>query len=172
MNRPARLLFAAILAIPAGGACSAGKVEEVRVLAQDLVTVRASKSLNAALWTRRRDSYTLQLVLGGGMFPRGSGTRAMTGERIISISAKPPAGAQPPKLPETNVWLLRADGTQIRPISSSTIPSPDKCTGRCIAVEVLYRFSIADAEQAIAAAVRIGDDFYIEKLQSLVQIAD
>ncbi len=172
MKRPARLLFAAFLAFPAGGAFSAGKVEEVSVLAQDLVTVRASNSLIAALWTRRPNSYTLQLVLGRATLPRGPGAFEQVGQRIASRSAKPPAGEQPPKLPETNVWLLRADGTQIFPISTSTLPPPEKCTLRCIAVEVLYRFSIADAEQAIAAAVRIGDDFYIEKLQPLVQVAD
>jgi hypothetical protein len=172
MNRPARLLFAALLAIPAGGAFSAGKVEEIPVLAQDLVTVRASNSLIAALWTRRPNSYTLQLVLGRGALPRGSGAFEQVGQRIVSRAARPAAGEQPPKLPETNVWLLRANGTQILPTSTSTLPSPEKCTLRCIAIEVLYRFSIADAEQAIAAAVKIGDDFYIEKLQPLVQVAD
>jgi hypothetical protein len=171
MKTPARFLLAALLAIPAGGAFSADNFEKVQVLAQDLVTVRASSSISAALWTRRSDSYTLQLVMGRGTLLRGSESRAMVGERIMPVSARSP-GAQLPKPPETNVWLLRADGTQIRPLHSATIPSPEKCTGRCIAVEVLYRFSIADAEQAIAAAVKIGDDFYIEKLQPLVQTAD
>jgi hypothetical protein len=72
------------------------------------------------------------------------------------------------------VWLLRADGTQILPVSRTEMT----CTERVAQSksldaahrfndEIVYRFPVADSEQAIAAAIRIDDEYYIEKLQPL-----
>jgi hypothetical protein len=193
MIRPARQLVAACIAIAASGVLTAAAGGEgTRVVAQDLVALRASQSVSAAIWTRRPDSsYTLQLVLWRGAFfeqgtananpavMRSSGftgspianlnpTANLTSNPIANLSnIDPRAPAQQRKKLEITVWLLRADGTMIFPTSPSTNPSPDKCTGRCMTVDVQYRFPVADAVQAVAAAVRIGDEYYIEKLQSL-----
>jgi hypothetical protein len=39
---------------------------------------------------------------------------------------------------------------------------------RSIADEVLFRFDVAESEQAIAVAMRIDDEFHIERLLPLV----
>jgi hypothetical protein len=172
MKPTATCLFAALLLLCGGSAFPAAPGEAPPVIAQDLTALRAAPNVSAALWTRRPDSYTLQLVMAApGFSPLGARTlRLVDGRRMVSTSA-PDAVAQPqpvaqlPRAPQTNVWLLRADGTQIIPRT----PLVSSCSGRCIAVDVQYRFSIAEATQAVAAAVRIGDEFFIEKLQSLEQ---
>ncbi|MEO6079802.1 MAG: hypothetical protein ABIQ86_08500 [Steroidobacteraceae bacterium] len=174
MRRPVRLLFAVLLAVVAGSAFPAATTGEgTRVVAQDLVTLRPSNKVSAAIWTRRANYYTLQLVMRQGLDASfGARTLAMIdGRRMAATSRTIPTDVQPSKKLDTSVWLLRADGTQILPAVPSTNPSLDSCSKnlRCIAVDVLYRFSIADATAAVAVAVRIGDDFYIEKLQPLEQ---
>jgi hypothetical protein len=173
MERPARLLFAALLVLCVGSAFPAAPGETAPVVAQDLVTLRNSSQVSAAIWTRRANSYTLQLVMKGGIDAAfGSRTLELVdGRRMVSTSRAISADVQPAKRPQTSVWLLRADGTQILPAVPSTSPSPDSCSKnlRCIAVDVLYRFSVADAVSAVAIAVRIDDEFFIEKLQPLEQ---
>ena len=56
------------------------------------------------------------------------------------------------------VRLLKADGTRILPTGYS-------CDANAAAVDVRYRFSIADSERAIAAAVRIDNEYYIDRVQ-------
>lgn len=73
----------------------------------------------------------------------------------------------PPTLKESRVeaWLLKSNGTQILPVTYSCDPgitfppSP--------AVEISYMFNIADSVNAVAAAIRIDGDYYIDKLQPL-----
>jgi hypothetical protein len=176
-------------------------INQPDVVAQDLVKVRESGSVGAALWTRRADSYTLQLVYGAsgsrGSFFIGNtianlrgldpvfGGRMLTlvdGRRMVRQSdgsavpnPVPPATAQPvatqatpraPKSPD-QVWLLRSNGTQILPNYRSPEPDPAKCGVRCIAQEVTYKFSLADGDEAVAAVVRVDDEYYVEKLQPL-----
>jgi hypothetical protein len=171
MKQPARLLFAALIASAASGVFPAGTGQTTPVVAQDLVTLRASDKVSAAIWTRRANSYTLQLVMKSGVgAPFGSRALELAdGRRMVATFRTNPADVQPPEKLETRVWLLRADGTQILPAVPSTNPSVDSCSKnfRCIAVDVLYRFSIADATAAVAIAIGIGDEFYIEKLQPL-----
>lgn len=57
------------------------------------------------------------------------------------------------------VWLLMADGTQILPPHQRCMAHPTS------EVDFSYAFSLADGAQAVAAAVRVGDQFYIDKLQ-------
>jgi hypothetical protein len=73
----------------------------------------------------------------------------------------------PPKVkdPRVEVWLLKADGTQILPATYScdlTRHGPD--TSRPHA-EISYEFPLASADQAVAAAIRIEDRYFIQKLQ-------
>jgi hypothetical protein len=70
--------------------------------------------------------------------------------------------------PEVQVWLLRADGTQILPVlQSPATASSGECKANRIADEVLFRFDVAESAQAIALAMKIGDEYHIEKLQPL-----
>jgi hypothetical protein len=165
MKGTARSFFTACLAF-AGGAMAA----ETAVVAQDLTSVRTSGAVSSAVWTRRQDSYTLQLVL-----PRSAGNAALakavadlrtldpafvqvTGQRIAPVAA----------FPRIQVWLLRGDGTQVLPVWRSADPAANnKCGPRCLADEVLYRFPVAGSTQAVAAAIQVGDAYYIEKLLPL-----
>jgi hypothetical protein len=61
---------------------------------------------------------------------------------------------------KVEAWLLRSDGTQVLPEGYSCQVDPE-------AVEVEYTFSTADSQRAVAAAIRIEGDYFIEKLQSL-----
>jgi hypothetical protein len=73
----------------------------------------------------------------------------------------------PPKVkdPRIEVWLLKADGTQILPATYScdlTRRDPDKSRPHA---EVSYEFPLAITDQAVAAAIRIEDRYFIQKLQ-------
>jgi hypothetical protein len=74
----------------------------------------------------------------------------------------------PPVLKESRVeaWLLKSDGTQILPVTYSCDPGVSNPARP--AVEIAYIFAVPDSAQAVAAAVRIDGDYYIEKLQPLV----
>ncbi|MEO8314876.1 MAG: hypothetical protein ABI645_08795 [Pseudomonadota bacterium] len=205
----------AAIALPAVSAAA-----EIPVVAQDLLNVRASNKVAAALWTRRPDSYTLQIALpssgcGGakattvaaekapeansvdrssffigntianlrGVDPGFGGCILMLidGRRVVQgssqpESSRPPEQAAPPKLvvappkgpPSIQVWLLRADGTQIPPVMVAMESSNAYgCKANCPVSGKLYRFPLVEGAQAVAAAVQIDDDYYIEKLQPL-----
>ena len=228
MKRPAKLLLAACLAMIVAGtgpeviaAAEGGKV------VQDLVKVRDSDVIRAALWTRQPDSYALQVVLDRARydakrkataavnkeqraaneervvatqepvvatqvqgtpvdrgqyfigntianlrgtdpwFPCGRTPTLIDGRRVVGQRQPGPMSAQmvqpnasKAKESRIEVWLLKADGTQI-------LPAAYRCDSDPGAVDVTYGFSIADGEQAVAAAIRVVDDYYIEKLQPL-----
>lgn len=257
--KPGRFLPGSCLVILAIALPAVSAQVEAPVVAQDLVSVRASASVAAAMWTRRVDSYTLQIVLPfncanisravtesqpaqqqaqqserssffigntianlRGLDPTNGGcTLTMTdgrrtGVRINTPAAppeQPPAvpqalpvvnvaealknlapqypgayvpvavgnqtgmsdaatlktGAAPPKGPPgIQVWLLRADGTQVAPAEVSTDTSNAYgCKTNCPVSGKQYRFALADGAQAVAAAIQVDDQYYIEKLQSL-----
>ena len=73
----------------------------------------------------------------------------------------------PPKFKErrVEVWLLKADGTQILPTTYSCDMGPTYQPTPVRPVEISYEFPLADSEQAVAAAIRIDDEYYIEKLK-------
>lgn len=62
-----------------------------------------------------------------------------------------------PPAPRIQVWLLRADGTQILPTWNPTYK--------------LYSVPAAEGVQAVAAAIQIDDEYYIDKLQPLEPMA-
>jgi hypothetical protein len=79
-----------------------------------------------------------------------------------------PPSNPPPKLrepPQVQAWLLRADGAQIMPVRQSPQVLSGACGARPIADEILYRVSVADGSEAVAVAIRIDDEYYIEKLR-------
>lgn len=72
----------------------------------------------------------------------------------------------PPKIRygSIEVWLLKADGTQILPVTYSCDVAARPATGQT-PVEITYEFPLAESEQAVAAAIRVDGNYYIEKLQ-------
>jgi len=70
----------------------------------------------------------------------------------------PDVVAPPRPLPlpgKVQVWLLGADGTQILPGCHS---------GNEITAEYLYRFRLVEGAQAVAVAIQVDGEYYIEKL--------
>lgn len=94
----------------------------------------------------------------------GSGQRPAPPERLPGQMDQP----YPPRHKESRIeaWLLKADGSQILPtVYSCDVAAVYPQTSN--SVEVSYVFPAADSAQAVAVAIRIDDDFYIEKLQPL-----
>jgi hypothetical protein len=105
------------------------------------------------------------------------GRRAVGQPQTSSAPPVPLVQSYPPKFKHRRieVWLLKADGTQILPAAYTCVPVPavqgdpssPPSASRGRSEEFSYRYSIADSTQAVAAAIRIDNDFYIEKLQPL-----
>ncbi len=74
-----------------------------------------------------------------------------------------PARSAPRTPPKVQVWAAEGrrqpDFTQLAVTGSF---SRTGCGPSCMADEILYRFSIPDGEQAVAAAISIDDEYYIE----------
>lgn len=108
------------------------------------------------------------------------------GRTLSLIDARRPADGPPPAPPSpepsyvkqpwpprfkdsrVEVWLLKADGTQILPTTYGCDAGPRPPTPPAHPVEISYEFTLADGGRAVAAVIRIDDSFYIDKLQSLV----
>lgn len=161
MSRTAKLLLSACFTMLChqSSAAQFATTEERPVLAQELKTVRASGKVMTALWTRRTTSYTLQLV-----FPVSSGRAARTN---VAVAAQNPTDARSGA--RVQVWLLNADGSQVSLPSQfmPANPGPPKCGPRCISYEVSFSFPLDAGKQAVAAAIQINDDFFIDQLESL-----
>ncbi len=163
MQHPAHLVATLYVAL----VCCAGAVprfataQQAPVVAQELNKVRASGKVLAALWTVRSDSYTLQLVLPVSTTASLQPTRIQASRQSSAVPPSP----QPAKV---QVWLLEPDGTQVLPTRQSPAPTSQQLScGRCISYEFAYSFPLAAGREAVAAAVRINDDFYIEQLAPL-----
>jgi hypothetical protein len=198
MNRSSLLHAVAHLAILLAGGSGFAMAAETAAVEQDLVSVKMSDQVRAAVWKRLPDSYTLQVVLdpptyvnvsdalkalrpraitpqpqpipkwrpgweldaAAGQAERGS---RFIAETIANLRSLDPAFGGDAKDSRVGVWLLKADGTLIQPATYSrqnTGSSPPTFS-------ISYGFPVADSAQAVAAAIRINDDFYIEKLQPL-----
>lgn len=154
MTAIARCACAALAALGLTAAARLADGGEPReVVAQDLKQLRAPGKISAALWTRRNDFYTLQIVLD----VRGS--RLMqTGQRIIP---------QASSIPQVQVWLLRGDGTLILPRRTEVPGSGTRELGpRTIALEASYSFPDTAGKEAVAVAMSVDGNFYIEKLEA------
>jgi hypothetical protein len=125
----------------AASSLSAAVDAETQVLAKDLNAARASGKVAAVIWTVRAEHCTLQVV-----FPKTS--------RVSPAIQRP----------RIQVWLLKADGSLIAPTQRA---EPGKRTyGQ---PEVLFAFPLSADKEAVAAAIRVDDAFYIEPLSSLSQ---
>ncbi|MEO8307051.1 MAG: hypothetical protein ABI616_03300 [Pseudomonadota bacterium] len=114
------------------------------VTAQQLNAVASSK-VGTVLWTRRTDRYTLQVV-----FPR-------RGRPLPVDEGRTPAN------PVVTLWLLRADGTAI----SAVREAPHPVMKGALADEVEFSTSLAGGEEAVAAAIQIDDEYFIEPLRPM-----
>ncbi|MDQ2639820.1 MAG: hypothetical protein M3Y79_04485 [Pseudomonadota bacterium] len=123
------------------------------IVAQDLKALRAPGKVEAALWTRRSEGYTLQVVLKVNLF----GEMA-TGVRI---TPREPSAT----VPKVQVWLLRADGTLIQPRQTS-LPGTQSVRPRTVAVEARYLFPESAGTEGVAVALQVDGEFYIQKLES------
>lgn len=111
---------------------------------------------------------TLTLVDGRRVVATTQGAPPAPPKPPAPPAARPPEMVNqpyPPRIKESRieVWLLNPDGSQIPPVAYSC--DSDARTSPGIWVE--YKFPLADGAKAVAAAVRIDDAFYIEKLQPL-----
>lgn len=130
------------------------------VIAQELANVRASGKVMTALWTSRRDTYTLQLV-----FPFNPPAMARP---TRTAAPAPNLLAQQPIPARVQVWLLKADGTQIFPAHGTAAPQVEGFPGnlRSTAYTYTYTFPV-ESGKAVAIAVSINDQFYIDQLKPL-----
>jgi hypothetical protein len=120
------------------------------VVAQQLNGPKVSKKVSAVLWTRRPDRYTLQVV-----FPReGRILPLVDGRKLVGPATQNPA---------ITLWLLRADGTAISATKETTLREKQGF----IPIEVAYSVPLTVGDQAVAAAIRIDDEYYIEPLENL-----
>lgn len=143
-----KALVAALLCVPAALAVHAA--DATAVVSQNLKAATASTKIVAAIWTRRGDRYTLQIV-----FPRWSELILVEGRQLVAPHATRPS---------VTVWLLRADGTAI---PTKGEPPLEGAAKNVLPTETAYSVSLSAGEEAVAAAIRIDDEYYVEPLQSL-----
>lgn len=135
---------ATVLLCCSGIASSARAQEQIPVIAQDLNKARASGKLGAVLWTRRADVCTLQLVI-----------------KVPNVLS---SGGRPVSLPRIQVWLLKPDGSTV-PWSQVINPDKSKIGGRTIALDMMYRYPLSASQDAVAAAIMVDDQYYVEPLK-------
>lgn len=114
------------------------------VTAQQLVVPKASSKVDAVLWTRRSDRYTLQVVLPR---PTTAGIRIQPIRNDANVT----------------LWLLKADGTVI-PAQAEPALGPKQGVNTS---EVAYSVSLSAGETAVAAALKIDGEYFIEALRPL-----
>ena len=142
-------LCVALFGIAASG-LSAVVDAEPQVLAKDLNAARTPGKVAAVIWTVRTDHCTLQVV-----FPNAG--------RIAQAMRDDPKLKR--QRPSVQVWLLKADGSLVEPTQRV---DPGKNGPRePYGAEVLFAFPLSADKEAVAAAIRVDDAFYIEPLSSL-----
>jgi len=147
MKRPALLVVAAGLALVycASAARQGIAMEESVVLAQDLKTLRVPGKVGAVLWTRRKDSCTLQV--------------------LVIRAPQQNAKAQSTQYPQVQAWLLRPDGTEIPFSRRFDTPAEQRSCLRCLGSEVQYSFPLSAGKDAAAAVISVDGTSYIEQLE-------
>jgi hypothetical protein len=162
VRQPQRSLCALALVLFCSGNVAPGvaPAAQAAVLAQDLANLRASGKVMAALWTARPDGYTLQLVFPYRFKPPSGTEVAVAGGDALD----------PAQVARVQVWLLKTDGSQVFPAHGSPAPRPPERNGvRTISYSLTYRFPLAGGSEAVALAVRINEDFYVDQLMPLKQ---
>lgn len=150
MNRKViRIILGAALFCSMFASEQAAATEEPAIVAQDLKKLR-SPAVAAVLWTRRTSYYTLQIV-----FPN-------MGRLIRTPKANP--GMNPGR-PAVQMWLMKADGSIIPPVWRSTEVSAKSQVHVGPSSDVLFRFPLSAGQEAVAAAIQIGDTFMVDQIE-------
>jgi hypothetical protein len=139
----------------AASSLSAAVHADTQVLAKDLNAARTPGKVAAVIWTARAEHCTLQVV-----FPNAG--------RIAEAMRDDPKLKQ--RRPSVQVWLLKADGSLITPTQRAEPGKKD--LRQPYGVEVLFAFPLSADKEAVAAAIRVDDAFYIEPLSSLLHEHD
>ena len=147
MERTARIVTAACLALLFCGIFTAqpAAAEETAVVAQDLVKLRVPGKVAAVLWTRRKEHFTLQVLLDDESRP---------GRR--------PAANRP--VENVQIWLLDKNGMQMTPDGRIETPRCSKAGLRCMGYEVQYSYPAFAGDEAVVVVLRLGEEVLIEKL--------
>ena len=143
----------ALFGSTAAGVVSAADAE-TPVLAKDLNTARLPGKVAAVLWTVRTDHCTLQIV-----FPNAG--------RIAQAVRNDPEFKA--RRPDIQAWLLKADGTLIAPTRRLEPGVAAKDRRQPYGVEILFDYPLSADKEAVAAAISIDGEFYIEQLGSLAR---
>jgi hypothetical protein len=153
MRATTRSISACCIALFGVGAStlSAAVDADTQVLAKDLNAARTPGKVAAVIWTVRVEHCTLQVV-----FPNA-------GRIAQAMQNNPKLKRQHPSV---QVWLLKADGSLIAPTQRA---DPKKSMREPYGDEVLFAFPLSADKEAVAAAIRVDDAFYIEPLSSLSQ---
>ncbi|MET0281690.1 MAG: hypothetical protein ABW278_11315 [Steroidobacteraceae bacterium] len=132
------------------GFAAAAAGQQPAVLAQDLKQLRAPGRVDAALWTRRADSCTLQLVLSR------------------RVSGPQPAGSKAPALPLVQAWLVRADGAYIPALSRADLPrrKDGRMCSNCSPREVMFSYPLTALAEAVAVSISVDGAYYSQALQA------
>lgn len=150
MRATTGFVSACFIALFGIAALPAAAEAETQVLAKDLNSARTPGKVAAVIWTVRADHCTLQVV-----FPNaGRIAQAMRDDPKIKL-----------RRPAVQVWLLKADGNLIAPTQRTEPGNRD--IRQPYGVEVLFGFPLSADKEAVAAAIRVDDAFYIEPLSSL-----
>lgn len=129
------------------------------VLGDALTGLEIPGKVSAVMWTRRPTHFTLQI---------SRRTAEERGNFRAASQAAPAAGTS--SQDKVQVWLLRADGTQIAPLHGPgllpSISSMQSCI-RCLGYWISYSFPLSAGDEAVAVAMQFNDQFRIEKLPAL-----
>lgn len=119
------------------------------IYARDLKTLQIPGRVAGVVWTVRPERCTLQIV-----FPNAG--------RIAQVRVEHPRSQWRP--PVVQAWLLRADGTAISWIGRFEPGDKAKNPRQPFGEEVLIAFPREAGQEAVAVALRVDDQYLIERL--------
>lgn len=167
MKRPALPLLLGLLTfaplVPSAGESTAD------IFGMDLQTLRGN-GVSSVQWTKRTGYYTLQVIYGHASDPR---ERPAALRELFPV-APAEAAAAAAALPAVQVWVLLPQGRYVEPLNRHQVtralqasllaPGQARSGPR---MELIYRFALPDGANAEAVAIKVGNDFRIEKLLPL-----
>lgn len=87
---------------------------------------------------------------------------------VVRLSFAPvPVGTPEPARPETQVWLLRADGTVIPAARPPDEMGSTFADGKVVSTTRvrIYQYPLSARSEAISVVIRVGDDFFTEQVR-------
>jgi hypothetical protein len=136
-----------VLAYSAMRPLAAQSGEPSSIYMQELNAAKTSKKVAAVLWTRRADRYTLQVIL----------------PRLSAVSFFVPVQDHS----AVRLWLLSADGSAISAARSPALGGGEKTSNSS---EITYSVSLSAGRQAVAAVLKIDDDYFVDPIAPLPEM--